>query len=174
MFLQSSFEIPIPVSSTAHTTKLPSIFAEVNEEIKKHVEYLGNLPENYLDNFDKWASGLEKISEVNTASLQKNMGISRKVADISQPSTGGLFSFPTTTEQPTRGRAAVSRPEPKETPAEVTKKAQAKSQQDVAIQQLLNAIQQLISVGGNQTSELQAIKTQLETGIRTIDGSPLG
>ncbi len=151
--------------------QLPSIFKDVNKEIEKHVKFLGNLPATYMENFDKWAGGMEKLSTIDTTSLQKNLEMSRKVSDI-QPQTAFQTSAPAGIEE--AGGKAITKPIPKETPNIVAKKAKGKTEQGIAIDQLLTAIQQLISVGGAQSTELQAIKQQLETGIRTFDGDPLG
>lgn len=154
--------------------KLPSVFKDVNEEIKKHVEYLGNLPETYMMNFDRWASGMQKISELDTASLEKSFEMSRKVSSI----TGTVSSAPAVTtgvvEEGTSPSKTVTKPSSKESPNVIAKKTTKESQHDATLKQLMATMQQLIASNNQQSSELAAIKEQLATGIRTIDGSPLG
>lgn len=151
--------------------RLPGIFKDVNEEVKKHIEFLGNVPIGYIENFDKWASGLERISEVNTASLQKNFESSRRIDQIS-PVQPAMIS-PMREEAETT-RATRIKPKPKDTPDVIVNRERTRDKQDMAIQQLVKSLDQLISVNGSQNAELQAIKQQLQTGIRVTDANPLG
>lgn len=154
--------------------KLPSIFKDVNEEIKKHVDYLGNLPETYMENFDRWASGMQKLSELDTASLEKNFEMSRKVSNITGdviPATA--VTIADDTMEGVEGKTKTI-PSPKESPNVVQDKTNKESKQDIINNQLLAVMQQLVASNSQQSAELQSIKEQLATGIRTFEGSPLG
>lgn len=138
--------------------RLPKLFKDLNVQLKDHMNYIGKLPKEYVENFKTWSDALKTLSEVKLEKLNDNTSNSKQQLNNLDKGTSKVAT-PWGTPQTDASGGFVSKKE--------DLKDKVKDKSDQLMQMLLEQFSNMSTAMTDQTKELTAIKVQLQTGIKT-------